>query len=38
VWNVFTGSFSFNARTCAPLDVRVGKLSAKVRFGLGKSC
>ena len=38
VWNVFTGSFSFNARTCAPLIVRVGKRSAKVRFGLGKSC
>ena len=38
LWNEFGGNFSFNARACVPLVVRVGKRSTTVHFGLGKRC
>lgn len=39
LWNAYAGGFYLRARSaCVPLIFRVGKRSATVRFGLGRTC
>ena len=39
VWNAYAGGFYMRARSaCVPLTFRVGRRSATVRFGIGRSC